>query len=105
METPSMSGAFPDAPDPQREFNIVSSDVHLNERYEKLEIIGSGYYGKVFQARDNETNQIVALKHIHIDDDLGDGVPGTVIREISLLREFVHPNIMQLQAIQHTSPT
>mmetsp|Transcript_917 Transcript_917/g.1290 ORF Transcript_917/g.1290 Transcript_917/m.1290 type:complete len:291 (+) Transcript_917:87-959(+) len=82
-------------------------------RYEKICRIGEGTYGVVYKARDRRTGQIVALKairedHHHrlgggnggdggntgSDDDLS--LPVTCIREIRILQECVHRNIVRL---------
>ncbi len=63
-------------------------------RYKKLEKIGEGTYGVVYKAEDKTTNTIIALKKIRLDHD-DEGVPGTAIREISLLKELKHPNIVR----------
>jgi len=39
------------------------------QRYEKLEKIGEGTYGTVFKAKNKETQEIVALKRVRLDDD------------------------------------
>jgi cyclin-dependent kinase 2 len=52
----------------------------------------------VYKARDLETNEIVALKKIRMDHE-DEGVPSTAIREISLLKEVSHRNIVQLRDI------
>jgi len=72
----------------------------LEDKYETLGIIGNGVYGTVYRARDKETNDIVAMKRLRLDDDAGDGIPAHVIREVSLLRDFAHPNIVQLLNVQ-----
>jgi len=77
-----------------------SSTADFEERYEKLKEIGSGVYGTVYQAKDRETNEIVAMKRLHLDGgDLSERVPAHIIREVSLLKDFVHPNIAQLLSI------
>merc|ERR1712137_974754 len=38
---------------------------------------------------------IVALKRLRLDEDVSDGVPAHVIREVSLLRDFEHPNNLE----------
>jgi len=50
-------------------------------------MLGDGAYGEVFKARDLQTGKIVALKKMKVQIE-HEGVPSTVIREISILREF-----------------
>jgi cyclin-dependent kinase 1 len=63
--------------------------------YVKIEKIGEGTYGVVYKGKNKKTNQLVALKKIRLEND-EEGVPSTAIREISLLRELQHPNIVSL---------
>ena len=44
--------------------------------------------------------QTVALKKIRLETD-DEGVPSTAIREISLLKELDHPNIVALMDVVH----
>ena len=67
-------------------------------RYKKLEKIGHGAYGDVYKSLDNQTNTIVALKKMKLEVE-NEGVPSTVIRETSLLRELNHPNVISLNDI------
>ncbi|XP_006645166.1 cyclin-dependent kinase B1-1 [Oryza brachyantha] len=55
------------------------------EKYEKLEKVGEGTYGKVYKAQDRATGQLVALKKTRLEMD-EEGIPPTALREISLLR-------------------
>ncbi|CAL5407008.1 unnamed protein product [Camellia sinensis] len=65
------------------------------EKYEILETIGYGSFGCVYKAHKRDTNEIVALKMIYsIDGD--EGVPSSVIREVSYLKEMDHSNIVRL---------
>lgn len=64
------------------------------DRYISKEKLGEGTYGEVYKALDTTTNQIVALKKIRFDLN-DEGVPSTTIREISLLRELSHDNIVR----------
>lgn len=68
--------------------------------YQKIEKIGEGTYGVVYKARDRTTGQIVALKKIRLESE-EEGVPSTAIREISLLKELDHPNVVRLMDIVH----
>merc|ERR1711991_85782 len=60
-----------------------------------------GTYGLFFLARNKDTGQIVALKRIRLDSD-EEGVPCTAIREISLLKELKHVNVVQLLDVIHS---
>ena len=54
----------------------------------------AGTYGVVYRAKDKVTNEEVALKKIRLDQ-ADEGVPSTALREISLLKELKHPNIVE----------
>lgn len=74
------------------------------KRYEKREKangdsqIGEGAYGVVYKALDTETNREVAMKKIRLELE-DEGVPATALREITLLRQMNHPNIVRLDDI------
>lgn len=70
------------------------------ENFSRVEKIGEGVYGVVYKAKDNSTGEMVALKRIRLDSE-ADGVPSTAIREISLLKELDHLNIVKLLDIIH----
>lgn len=70
-------------------------------KYQKIEKIGEGTYGVVFKAKNRETGELVALKRIRLESE-DEGVPCTAIREISLLKELKHPNIVRLYDVIHT---
>ena len=70
------------------------------ENFQKIEKIGEGTYGIVYKAKDKITNQFVALKKIRLEIE-SEGVPSTAIREISLLKELDHPNIVALLDVVH----
>ena len=64
-------------------------------RFERLERIGAGVVGAVYKVRDRWTNERLALKRIRFEDD-EEGVPVAALREISLLQDLAHPNIVPL---------
>ncbi|CAH0489136.1 unnamed protein product [Peronospora effusa] len=68
------------------------------ERYQRIEkggSIGEGTYGVVYKSLDLKTKKVVALKRIRLETE-DDGIPSTALREISVLRELEHPNIVRL---------
>lgn len=71
------------------------------ENFQKVEKIGEGTYGVVYKAKDKLTGRMVALKKIRLDTE-SEGVPSTAIREISLLKELDHPNIVRLLDVVHS---
>ncbi|NXH15917.1 CDK3 kinase, partial [Bucco capensis] len=74
---------------------------HTMEAYQKIGKIGEGTYGVVYKARHKHTRQLVAVKKIRLDADT-EGVPTTAIREISLLKELKHTNIVRLLDVLHS---
>mmetsp|Transcript_3444 Transcript_3444/g.6801 ORF Transcript_3444/g.6801 Transcript_3444/m.6801 type:complete len:216 (-) Transcript_3444:686-1333(-) len=68
------------------------------DRYMKMEKVGGGTYGVVYKAKELESGDLVALKKILLDHE-DEGVPSTAIREISLLKELKHPNIVYLRDV------
>jgi len=71
------------------------------EKYVKIDKLGEGTYGIVYKAKNRDTDEIVALKRIRLESE-DEGVPCTAIREISLLKELDHPNIVKLHDVVHT---
>ena len=63
--------------------------------YKRLEKVGEGTYGVVYKAIYQPTKQLVALKKIKLEDEK-DGFPPTTLREICVLKELNHPNVVEL---------
>jgi cyclin-dependent kinase len=64
------------------------------DRYEKIARVGEGTYGVVYKAKDRVSGEIVALKRIRLESE-EEGIPSTAIREIALLKELQHPNVVK----------
>lgn len=73
------------------------------DRFIKLENIGIGTYAQVFKGKCQNTNEYVALKEITLNPE--EGAPSTALREISILKELQHPNIIKLLNVVHTEIT
>uniref|UniRef100_M4A2C0 cyclin-dependent kinase n=1 Tax=Xiphophorus maculatus TaxID=8083 RepID=M4A2C0_XIPMA len=59
-----------------------------------------GTYATVFKGRSKLTDNLVALKEIRLEHE--EGAPCTAIREVSLLKDLKHANIVTLHDIVHT---
>ncbi|MBN3302073.1 NUAK1 kinase, partial [Amia calva] len=72
---------------------------NLKHRYEVLETLGKGTYGKVKKAVERRSGRTVAIKSIrkeHITDDL-DKVH--IQREIEIISSLKHPNIIRIHEV------
>jgi serine/threonine protein kinase len=84
----------------RRSGSRLSEQVNMEDEpalqgYERTDMIGQGAYGIVYKGKKEETGDIVAIKRIPFADSTPEGgVPCNVIREISLLRELDHPNVV-----------
>jgi serine/threonine protein kinase len=65
-------------------------------RYEQMEKIGQGSFGVVYKAKPKDTDRIAALKNMNLVNRL-QCCPGTVLWEVSILKELDHPNIVKMQ--------
>ncbi|XP_060865786.1 cyclin-dependent kinase 7 [Metopolophium dirhodum] len=69
-----------------------------SKKYEIIEFLGEGQFATVYKAKDSVTDNIVAVKKIKVGtvEDAKDGVNRTALREIKLLIELDHENIIAL---------
>nr|AAC60520.1 p34cdc2 kinase [Caenorhabditis elegans] len=86
--------------DPIREGEVAheGDSVYTLNDFTKLEKIGEGTYGVVYKGKNRRTNAMVAMKKIRLESE-DEGVPSTAVREISLLKELQHPNVVGLEAV------
>uniref|UniRef100_A0A8C7XH92 cyclin-dependent kinase n=1 Tax=Oryzias sinensis TaxID=183150 RepID=A0A8C7XH92_9TELE len=63
-------------------------------------LLFQGTYATVFKGRSKLTDNLVALKEIRLEHE--EGAPCTAIREVSLLKDLKHANIVTLHDIVHT---
>ncbi|XP_010497253.1 PREDICTED: cell division control protein 2 homolog [Camelina sativa] len=85
---------------------LVGGDSTL-ERYEIVELIGEGSFSKVYKALDKITGEYVALKKLKLDRyrEAEISVPENAKREINILKEMNHPNIINLKEVVVNSKT
>ncbi|KAM0274285.1 hypothetical protein ACHAQH_007992 [Verticillium albo-atrum] len=69
------------------------------ENYDKLNDIEEGTYGWVSRAKDATTGQVVALKRLKLEPTDRNGLPVTGLREIQILRDCEHRNIVNLEEV------
>ncbi|ETN40220.1 serine/threonine-protein kinase bur1 [Cyphellophora europaea CBS 101466] len=65
------------------------------QQYDYICKLGEGTFGEVSKAKSKRTGQVVALKKILMHNEK-DGFPITALREIKLLKQLDHPNILTL---------
>ena len=70
-----------------------------NGRFEACGKIGEGTYGDVFYAIDTQRNVKVAVKRVKLVGNKDDGIPATSLREIAILKELKHKNIVSLEDV------
>lgn len=71
------------------------------KRYAKVEFLGEGQFATVYKARDVTTENVVAVKKIKLGSraEAKDGINRTALREVKLLQELKHPNIINLMDV------
>jgi serine/threonine protein kinase len=79
----------------------MTNEADRSNVYQKVEKIGEGTYGVVYKAIDTRSGELVAMKKIRLEAD-DEGVPSTTIREIAILKELQHPNVVTLKEVLHT---
>ena len=62
--------------------------------YDRLGKIGEGTHATVFKGKHKITKEIVALKIFYVDEEIG--LPSSALREICMLKQISHPNVIKL---------
>ncbi|KAL7638142.1 UNVERIFIED_CONTAM: hypothetical protein RMT77_011767 [Armadillidium vulgare] len=94
MEVDESSNSVSSSDSPRKRIRVEEK----LKRYEKIEFLGEGQFATVYKALDTETKQIVAVKKIKLGsrEEARDGINRTALREIKLLQEVHHKNIIGL---------
>ena len=70
----------------------------MSSRYVRVARISEGTYGAVFKAQDTQTGECVAMKCIKMDQE-EDGVPAATLREVTILQNLNHSNVIKLRDV------
>ena len=71
---------------------------------DRIEVLGQGTYGKVYKVRNRRNGEILALKKT-LTSLKEEGVPACTLREISILRNLAHVNVVALRDVIISSKT
>lgn len=78
--------------------NLTINGLRNVDLYEIISQIGEGSYGQVYKAKEKKTNTFVALKKVRLEHE-SEGFPITAIREIKILRQLNHKNVVNLREV------
>jgi len=92
-EQPTQDSGPPRSPSPT--WSPAYAYEEPREAFSIMTQVGEGTFGKVYKARNNTTNAIVALKRVRMEAER-DGFPVTAMREIKLLQSLRHDNVVRL---------
>ena len=70
----------------------------MSSRYVRALRLREGTYGTIYKATDSETGEFVVMKTIRMDQE-EDGVPAPSIREVTILQNLNHSNIIKLRDV------
>jgi len=99
----ALPGAIPPAEAAPGGTTITWGSLRSADCYEKLDVVGCGQYGEVCSARDRESGLLVALKKVRMDTEK-EGFPITAVREIVILSNLEHPNVVKLVEVVTSRP-
>ena len=68
----------------------------MRESYKRGELLGEGTFGKVYRACEQGSGRTVAIKRLHNATSSKEGAELPMLREIMLLHELKHENIVEL---------
>lgn len=83
--------------------NTGSTPMATLAAYSIIEKLGQGTFGVVQKAKSKRTNQLVAIKQL-INHSAKEGFPITALREITILKQLNHKNILKINEIIHEDP-
>jgi len=66
-------------------------NLKLSNKYTALKILGKGTFGIVYEVKNEETNELLAIKKVYQDNKYKN-------RELQIIKELNHPNIIKLKS-------
>lgn len=92
----------PPVPGGSTEDKIVKPDAvryFCDGRFQVLDKLGEGSYGKVYKVMDTVRGHLIALKKVKFHGERHQGIPQSSLRELAILKEANHENIIKLYDI------
>ncbi|KAK8801277.1 CDK kinase [Blastocystis sp. subtype 4] len=91
-----------ETPEPILSPPLIEPVIHMCRsvnKYRKIARLNEGSYGIVYKAQNIETNEVIALKRIKFNENvvLQEAFPVTALREINIMQDLSHPNILNVQ--------
>lgn len=84
--------SIPSARPGKAAYDVKGQRFEVSSKYELIEVVGVGAYGVVVSAKNQETDELVAIKRVaDLYEDLVDAK--RVLREIRLMRLLNHENV------------
>lgn len=75
----------------------------IHETYKQTSYLGQGTYGQVTEGRNVKTGQRVAMKRSRFETNSDDFIPASAVREMALMKDLNHRNIVRIQDISCNS--
>ena len=72
--------------------------------YKKLKKIEKGIYGSLYQCFDKESSTVITIKKIPLEEE-EEGLPGAVLRELSVLQRINNENVVKLNKCEWEKDT
>ncbi len=87
------------------EVSWAEAPANIPARYEVLSHIGTGGMGMVYKVRDQQTNEIVALKVLKPGMDSDPAMQESLRREVCLARKVTHKNVCRIHEFNRSNGT
>ena len=83
---------------------FLITPIYRENNYEYVKNLGKGAYGRVDAAKHKKTGKVFAKKTMEFMQLAEFGIPSNALREVSLLKELDHPNVVKVEEVIYTVP-